>query len=758
MKRLAMAILFFVCGWQITGAQSSPAWIRDGMWAGGLNSCQFCSIDLDLDGRNDLLVFDRMGNRKLTYIFCGETGTTDYRYAPEYASRLPELSEWVITADYNRDGRMDIFTYAGGGVRVFRNTSAGSLSFHLQTNLLKSWYYSGYVGVLVTLVDYPSFADIDGDGDLDLVTFFGLGSYAEFHRNMSMEKFGNCDSLDYRLEDPCWGKFRESEGGNHITLNAPCPYAGCGMRDAGHGNKKDLFRDITGQPVKLPLHTGSTLLATDLNGDGLSDLVLGDVDFPNLIALTNGGTRDSAFMVSQDSLFPGHGKPVMLNSFPAVSFLDIDHDGLNDMVVSPFDASYYKSENTRSCWFYRNTGTSTAPVFTFIMDNLVQESMPDFGSGSNPVPADLNGDGLTDIAVGNYGYYDSSSYQSGNLVSRFTSSVAYLKNNGTAEASSYTLVTTDLGEASKLGIHGLYPAFADLNGDGITDMLCGCEEGRLYLFTGRGDSAGIPVFSHPQSNYQNIKTTAFATPQIFDLDRDGKRDLVIGLQNGTMSWYRNGGSEASPVFIFAGDSLGGVDVTNHNLSYYGYLSPFFFRRNGQTWLLAGSEEGRMRLFNGIDGNLSGRFTESDSLHDFLGLGSDSLRIGWRASGFLGKLQASPYYDMVCGNFSGGLNYFTSGKAPGIKESAEPRNLCRIEFVPDPAVHTVRPVIRCSQGYASSAKAVIMIHDLSGRLVMKQHFRDGTVLCLDHLAPGMYFGIIIDPVNNLIFRGSFIIAR
>lgn len=84
-------------------------------WAGGLNACQFCSIDLNLDGLNDLLIFDRHGNRKLTFINQGGTGQVNYKYAPEYAALLPEMHDWVITADYNCDGKMDIFTYGYGG-------------------------------------------------------------------------------------------------------------------------------------------------------------------------------------------------------------------------------------------------------------------------------------------------------------------------------------------------------------------------------------------------------------------------------------------------------------------------------------------------------------------------------------------------------------------------------------------------------------------------------------------------------------------
>ena len=32
-------------------------------WAGGVNSAQFHEIDLDLDGKKDLIVFDKTGNK-----------------------------------------------------------------------------------------------------------------------------------------------------------------------------------------------------------------------------------------------------------------------------------------------------------------------------------------------------------------------------------------------------------------------------------------------------------------------------------------------------------------------------------------------------------------------------------------------------------------------------------------------------------------------------------------------------------------------
>ncbi len=211
--------------WQPVSAQTVSFSSGSLAWTGGMNAVQFCELDLNRDGILDLLAFDRQGNRVIPFVYNGASGSGLYQPDTSFISHIPDLHDWVMTADYNCDGRMDIFTYGLGGIRVFRNISGNELQFELVTNMLTSWFYSGNIGILVTPVDYPAIADIDGDGDLDLLTFFGLGSFVEYHKNLSMEKYGSCDSLDFRLDDNCWGKFKESEGSNKITLNADCPTA-----------------------------------------------------------------------------------------------------------------------------------------------------------------------------------------------------------------------------------------------------------------------------------------------------------------------------------------------------------------------------------------------------------------------------------------------------------------------------------------------------------------------------------------------------
>ena len=78
-------------------------------FAGGINAGQFSEIDLNLDGIMDLIVFDKSGNKIIPFINNG----LDYIFAPIYRENFPKnLHDWLLLADYNCDGKNDIFTYS----------------------------------------------------------------------------------------------------------------------------------------------------------------------------------------------------------------------------------------------------------------------------------------------------------------------------------------------------------------------------------------------------------------------------------------------------------------------------------------------------------------------------------------------------------------------------------------------------------------------------------------------------------------------
>ncbi|MBK7754342.1 MAG: VCBS repeat-containing protein [Flavobacteriales bacterium] len=161
-------------------------------WVGGLNWCQVSQADMDLDGEKDLFIFDRSGNEVIALIHQGGPGSSTYTYDPIISTTWPfnELESWAYLRDYNCDGKQDLFSYSPGqgGFSVHKNVSTGSeLEFELAYSLVGSNYVPTWSpNLYVTQVDLPAIDDMDGDGDLDVLTFSIFGAYVEYHRNLSM--------------------------------------------------------------------------------------------------------------------------------------------------------------------------------------------------------------------------------------------------------------------------------------------------------------------------------------------------------------------------------------------------------------------------------------------------------------------------------------------------------------------------------------------------------------------------------------------
>lgn len=636
-------------------------------FAGGLNACQFGSIDLNSDGIKDLVVFDRHGYRILPFINNGIASEISYTYRPEYSAYFPPIEHWMQLIDYNNDGREDIFTYTTGGIKVYRNDSQSELAFTgVSLPYLVSLQGTTLTNIFVTYVDYPAIVDVDNDGDMDILTFWGLGSFVEWHKNFSIERYGTADSLVFEKVSDCWGRFAEGAENNTIRLDT-CP-------DTDSGSK--IFNDLKDSD---PKHTGSTLLVHDFNGDGLYDLALGDVDYPALIHLTNGGTAAEAVMISYTSRFPNVADSVNITSFPACSAVDVNNDGRSDLIASPFEPSLIRTDGLNSCWLYLDEGNGTVPQYDLEQTDFLQGDMIDLGLGAYPVLFDYNGDGLQDLIVGNYGTLDSSWLEPGyGLTCQYVSSLALFENTGSAQAPAFKLVTRDYLQLSALLMQSIIPAVGDVDGDGTTDLICGNSKGKLVFLKNKAVNGQPADFELVDPAFQQIDVGDFSAPQVIDLDDDGLNDLVIGNRKGKLSCFRNTGQPGSPVYTLVTDSLGGIDVTNTSLSYYGYSVPVFHTLdNGQKLLFVGSEFGEIWVYSGIEGNLEGKFT-------FEGL-LQGVKNGWRSSPALGNIDGDTLTEMFIGNYSGGLTYYKGYQASAnAKEENRPEKQFSLKIVPNPA--------------------------------------------------------------------------
>lgn len=639
-------------------------------WAGGLNNVQFGRFDLDGDGLDDLLVFDRHGDRLLPFLFSIQDQHAVYTYAPYYRRFFPAMNHWFQVADYNGDGKTDIFTYTPGGIMVYKNTGDHNPQFEKAVDpYITSLQGSIYTNLLVTYVDYPVIADLDGDGDLDILTFWGLGSWVELHRNMSVEETGSADSLLFRKETGCWGHFAENPESNIIYLDT-C-YAGGGVRF--HAND--------------PKHTGSTFCLIDIDGNQVLDLLLGDVDYPDPAPLINAGSNMEALMTEQLPQYP-LTDPVYLWSFPLAQHIDITNSGRKDLVVSPFDPSLVKSRGSESVWLYKDISSGTGPEFVLADKSFLQRTMIDMGLGAYPVFADVNGDGLTDMVAGNYGLYDTCFMNNaGQLKCYYYSRLYLFMNTGTAESPEFTLADDDFAGIPALSIQGAYPAFADLDGDGDMDMLLGSDSGKILFFDNIAGAGAVPVFAEPIADYQQIEVESFSTPVLFDFEGDGDADLITGSSRGRLSFYRNEGSAGQPVFSLVTDFWGGVDVTDFQLSYTGYSVPaFILNGSGEVNLLVGSETGIISRYNNLSTEPGALFNKADDHFMYI---SEGIRTSPAAA----DLNADGYPDLAVGNYGGGIALF-KGKNPGpagIPESYG-ESLTRVLVAPNPAMDMTKVTI------------------------------------------------------------------
>lgn len=684
--------------------------IKEHPWVGGLNAAQFSTMDFNNDNIEDLFIFDRTGNKVLTFLKVGSS----YEYAPQYEKDFPNLNSWVLLRDYNCDGKKDIFSYVSGGIGIWKNTSiAGTLSFENITDpYVESLQYNFTTNLFVSRADIPSISDIDGDGDLDVLTFGVLGSRIEYHKNLRSELGYHCDSIIYELKNSCWGHFLETGSNTNV----------CILKDTCSTSSN------VGNPQKSQLkHAGSTILSLDLNNDNVMDLLLGDVSFNNIVALYNDnvGINMNTSMISQDSAFPNYNTAIDLDLFPATFYEDVDGDGIKDLIASPNIQD--DSENTKSVWLYKNNGTNSQPNFNFVEKDFLQSEMIEYGRSAYPVLFDYNNDGVIDLFVSSFGKFDTSQ------TSNYSSKIALYKNTGTSTEAIFELVTDDFGNFSSLGLErALYPTFADIDGDSDIDVFLGNYDGKINFVENTSNSNSIMTFANTSTlitddNNSPIDVGAGSKPFLFDIDSDGDFDLIVGEERGNLNYYENVGSTSAHFFRLQSETFGGVE-TKEWFTTIGNSIPYLYKNsNNKTILLVGSERGAIFHYDSIDNNLSGNFKGLDTIN--------SINRGPNAAPTFGNLNSDNYLDLIIGNERGGLSFYYGkvGEAPttSINEKAE----LEWKVYPNPFGETL------FIEHSFTQKTSYVIRDISGKTVLNGTLENNRIQT-DELSNGVYLFTIL----------------
>ncbi len=455
----------------------------------------------------------------------------------------------------------------------------------------------------------PQFADIDGDGDLDLFVqevtgalkyFENVGTPTEARFVWRTNRYKDLNVGEwYRLHDV------DQDGDLDILGELPFSYVRL-FRNVGTPTTptfelvSDSLRDASGKSLFADRQNIPTL--TDIDCNGRLDLFIGRIDgtllryesvgldeqdLPRFKLITN-RFEDIEIVAQFASL---HGANTL-------TFHDVDNDGDEDLFWGDFfEPGLLLIPNTGSCKApdFRNEplsfppndplvtsgynapgfadidGDSDADLFVGVLGGAFNPNHTaaenfyfleadgqqftlrskqfltsiDVGAETIPAFADLDGDGDQDLLLSNKIAHDDFG----------TGRIFHYENQGASDAPSFQL----LGALDLAGAYQYAPALADMDADGDLDMFVGTWNQGVFYYRNTGD-ATAPVFTLDPEIHIKLTRGSNCTPALVDIDGDGDLDLFIGESSGDLNFYRNTGNSTDFAFELVSDNYGDIDV------------------------------------------------------------------------------------------------------------------------------------------------------------------------------------------------------
>ena len=463
-------------GW-LDAAAASTGNNRLAVYLGGqsglaYSSTQFTGVsprgvavaDLNEDGRPDIVTANH--DSSTVSVFTAQASPAGSYAAAEFPAG--RSSRDVVAADFNHDGRLDLATanQDEASVTLFRNATIlppGGLAMRM---------LDGSYG-FDTFYEEVSIADLDHDGRLDRISgagaiFFGNGTEGRLPHGVGSPVFADLNG-DGNLDIVFWGDHSIGtmrgdgrggfiDGASTTGWSAQSIATAFEVADVDRDGKLDILVS-TYQGAGSPTLVG-TLLVMNGNGDGTFRaprsepmpasfrIVVADVDGDAKLDLLQAPFADRGSIVISygdgTGAFP-RSQPVSLlgqEGMTGAHVADLNHDGRTDLVISTFD------------------GTR---VLLGTADGSLGEPAVYPGGAYRVSLGDLNGDGQLD------------------LVGNSTVQVRFGRGDGT------------FGPEQGFASFGGYPQVADMNNDGLDDIVMGGGPG--VMLNTRQTTNTVPTVS-----------------------------------------------------------------------------------------------------------------------------------------------------------------------------------------------------------------------------------------------------------------------
>ena len=630
-------------------------------FAGGFNNPRPQLADLDGDGDLDLFILEAKG--QITY-FENVAEGPGFEFAWRSDRFLGiDAGTWFRFGDLDGDGDLDLLTQKPTAqVRYFRNDGG---RFTLAADPLLDTD-----GVPVNPEDpnVPALADVDGDGGPDLFLGRADSGKIRWYRHAGVE--GSVPRYELAGE-----QFED------IVIFEDNPT--CGLSDDG-----EPIYTLPGGPApgRGTLHGENALAFADVDADGTLDLFWGDFFTPSLYFFRNDGSPTDPAMTLVSESYP-LDDPLTSGGYNVPAFGDLDGDGDLDLVIGIVGGFCSSTANlTENLFFLENTGTPAEPDYDERTGRLI--ASVDVGRASYPAFADLDGDGDLDMLVGSAFNPRDGGPERGSLV--------LFENTGSASAPQYRLADDDFLALDVDFAAHYAPAFGDLDGDGDLDLVVGTFSGKMAYLENTGDGFTLAVEA-----LSGLDVGSVATPTLGDLDGDGDLDLVVGDFAGRLVHFRNDGSPTLPDFAEAAlPGLDGFDAGRFSAPHLADADG-----DGDLDLFVGTEADGVRFFRNIGTPASPKFEEE-------ALDPGAFRMN--ASPAVADLDGDGDPDLVSGSLAGGLLYAenravtSSSAAP-----APPPGGAALDAYPNP--FDAGATFRIS---GERAAAVLAVFDVQGREVRR----------------------------------------